>query len=193
MRTTRPPAVAIVGWHNSGKTHLVVELTKILSEYGFRVATIKHAADLEDLEDPASDSAEHQKAGACETLLVGERRSALYRRLESRADSGQVPFEHLSNDRIDVVLVEGFKGSDLPRIETYRRSNRMTAPPLAGEIDVLAVVTDERIALPDGVRVFRWRDAEELAEFIMDVVIGARGSGDGAIRRGEDDAEGRVA
>ncbi|MBN1858671.1 molybdopterin-guanine dinucleotide biosynthesis protein B [Candidatus Bipolaricaulota bacterium] len=175
MREIGPPAVGIVGWHNSGKTRLVVQLTKILCEYGFRVATIKHAADLQDLEDPGSDSAKHQAAGACETLLIGENRSALYRRLESR-HAEEIPFDLLSGGKIDVVLVEGFKGGSLPKIETYRRSDRVTAPPLAGEIDVLAVVTDEHIALPDGVRVFRWRDVESVADLIVDGIIGESGS-----------------
>lgn len=182
MRRIGVPALAIVGWHDSGKTRLVVRLTKILSEYGFRVATVKHAADLQDLEDPESDSAKHQAAGACETLLVGERRCALYRRLESQ-DPGRVPLDLLSRDRIDIVLVEGFKRSDLPKIETYRRSNRMTAAPLAGEVDVLAVVTDEPVALPDGVRVFRWRDLESVADFIIDVIIGASDSDGASCRR----------
>lgn len=175
IHETGIPALAVVGWHNSGKTRLVVELTKILSEYGFRIATVKHAADLQELEDSASDSAKHQAAGACETLLVGRNRSALYRRLPPTAEE-HVPLELLSEGESDLVLVEGFKHSGLPKIETYRRTDRLTAAPLAGEVDVLAVVTNEQIALPDGVRVFRWSEIEELAEWIMDRIIGGRGS-----------------
>ncbi len=176
IHETGIPALAVVGWHNSGKTRLVVELTKILSEYGFRVATVKHAADLQELEDSASDSAKHQAAGACETLLVGRNRSALYRKLLPAAEK-HVPLELLSDGASDLVLVEGFKHSGLPKIETYRRTDRLAAAPLAGEIDVLAVVTNEQIALPDGVRVFRWSEIEALAEWIMDCIIGGRGTG----------------
>lgn len=176
MDETRIPALAVVGWHNSGKTRLVVELTKILSEYGLRVATVKHAADLQELEDPMSDSAKHQAAGARETLLVGRNRCALYRRL-SPGDEHNVPLELLSDGTSDLILVEGFKHSHLPKIETYRRTERLVAAPLAGEVDVRAVVTNEQIALPDGVRVFRWSEMEALAEWVMECIIGERGTG----------------
>ena len=39
-------------------------------------------------------------------------------------------------------------------------------------MDVVAVVTDEHVALPDGVRVFRWRDVESVADLIIDCIIG---------------------
>jgi len=40
------------------------------------------------------------------------------------------------------------------------------ADPLAGEVDVIAVVTKEKVALPDGVRVLSPRRPEEIADFL---------------------------
>jgi len=49
----------------------------------------------------------------------------------------------------DLVLVEGYKHGPFPKIEVYRRLDTR-ADPLAGEVDVIAVVTKEKVALPDG-------------------------------------------
>ena len=47
--------------------------------------------------------------------------------------------------------------------------------PTAGEIDVLAVVTDEHVALPDGVRRFGLREIERLTDFVETLIAGPNG------------------
>jgi len=65
----------------------------------------------------------------------------------------------------DLVLVEGYKHGPFPKIEVYRRLDTR-AGPLAGEVDVVAVVTKEKVALPDGVKVLSPRRPDEIADFI---------------------------
>jgi molybdopterin-guanine dinucleotide biosynthesis protein B len=165
------PAVAFIGHHESGKTRIVVEVTKRLTERGYRVGTVKHAPDLEEVDAPGTDSAEHLKAGAVRTLLRGETASALY-------------FEHGEKDDLeseldaffvgcDLVVIEGYKRGPWPKIEVFRRGRDLRREPLAGEVDVLAVVTDERVALPDGVRRFGAHDVERIADFVETVIAGA--------------------
>ncbi len=162
------PAVAFIGHHESGKTRIVVEVTKQLVERGYRVGTVKHAPDLEEVDVPGTDSALHLEAGAARTLLRGETASALY-------------FEHGEADDLeneldtffagcDLVLIEGYKGGPWPKIEVFRRGRDLRREPLAGEIDVLAVVTDDHVALPDGVRRFGAREAERIADFVETVI-----------------------
>jgi molybdopterin-guanine dinucleotide biosynthesis protein MobB len=164
------PAVAFIGHHESGKTRVVVEITKRLTDRGYRVGTVKHAPALDEVDAPGTDSALHLEAGAVRTLLRGETASALY-------------FEHGELDDLaaeidslflgcDLVLIEGYKGGPWPKIEVFRRGRDLRREPLAGEIDVLAVVTDERVALPDGVRRFGARDFERIADFVEAVIAG---------------------
>jgi molybdopterin-guanine dinucleotide biosynthesis protein len=60
----------------------------------------------------------------------------------------------------DIVLVEGFPGASLPKIEVYRRESGpapVYRPDLPGAADWLAVVTDdEKLQAP--IPVLRFRD-----------------------------------
>jgi molybdopterin-guanine dinucleotide biosynthesis protein len=65
-----------------------------------------------------------------------------------------------------MILVEGLKHGPFPKIEVFRRSAQVPQEPLAGEIDVIAVVSDASIALPDGTASFSHRAIEAIADFL---------------------------
>jgi len=164
------PAVAFIGHHESGKTRIVVEITKRLTERGYRVGTVKHAPDLDEVDAPGTDSAEHQAAGAVRTLLRGETTSALYFE-QGETDDLESEFDVLFVG-CDLIVIEGYKRGPWPKIEVFRRGRDLHREPLAGEIDVLAVVTDDRVALPDGVRRFGAHDFERIVDFVEAVIAG---------------------
>jgi len=156
-------AVSIVGHSGSGKTALIARLVPILSARGFRVGTVKHAPHLERIDAAGSDSASHFAAGSSLVLLRGHLSSALFWRHGLQSLSEEID-RHFAD--LDLVLVEGAKSESFPRIEVFRRGGDPTRQPLAGEIDIDAVVTDERVALPDGLPVFRSSQLERIADEI---------------------------
>lgn len=157
------PVVVIVGHHDSGKTSLIADLLPVLVARGMRVGTVKHAPHLANLDAPRSDSARHFEAGAYRVLLRGASTSALFWVHDNAPLSAEI--DRLFAD-CDLVLIEGGKASSYPGIEVFRRGQELTREPLAGEIDVAGVITDERVALPDGLPVFPSRDLERIADFV---------------------------
>ncbi len=157
------PVVSFIGHHDSGKTRLLVEIIPLLVDRGYRVGTVKHAPHLDDVDRPDSDSGQHRVAGARRVLLRGDRVSSLTWEHEENDLPGEL--DRLFAD-CDVILVEGFKHGPWPKIEVFRRGRDLRREPLAGEIDVVAVVTDEHVALPDGVSALSPRNREAIVELV---------------------------
>ena len=112
----------VVGWKNTGKTDLMVRLVAEITRRGFTVSTLKHAHHGVDVDQPGRDSHRHREAGAHEVLLASRKRWALMHELRGapEPDLGDL-LPRLSP--ADLVLVEGYKSADHPKIETHRRAS----------------------------------------------------------------------
>ena len=164
------PVVSFIGHQDSGKTRLLVEIIPLLVERGYRVGTVKHAPHLDLVDRSGSDSAQHLAAGASRVLLRGDRASSLT--WVHGDDDLFADLERLFAG-CDVVLVEGFKHGPWPKIEVFRRGRDLRREPLAGEIDVVAVVTSEHVAVPDGVSVLAPRDLEAILGLVEELIAAA--------------------
>jgi len=132
--------IGVVGWKNNGKTTLVTRLVEHLSRAGYRISTIKHAHHSIDLDRPGKDTWRHREAGASEVLLATSRRYILMHELRNEAEP---PLADLVArlTPVDVVIVEGFKGTHLPKIEVHR-AERGTDLIARFDPDVVAVASD---------------------------------------------------
>jgi molybdopterin-guanine dinucleotide biosynthesis adapter protein len=134
--------VGFAGFSGSGKTTLVEGVISALKLRGLRVSIIKHAHHAFDIDHPGKDTYRHREAGAFEVMIASSRRMALIREFEREA---QVNVHHLIAelyDGVDWVLVEGFKQSDLLKIEVHRPS--AGKPALYNDDDfIVAMATDE--------------------------------------------------
>ncbi|MDD2545470.1 MAG: molybdopterin-guanine dinucleotide biosynthesis protein B [Burkholderiaceae bacterium] len=139
------------GYSGSGKTTLVEQLIPALRLRGLRVSVVKHAHHQFDIDHPGKDSWRHRQAGAFEVVVASDQRLALVREFEqTRQPSVHQLLAELSPG-VDWVLVEGFKDSDLPKIEVWRapsahypgRPARYPADPF-----VVAIATDDPTQLP---------------------------------------------
>jgi len=158
------PVVSFIGHHNAGKTRLLIRLVETLSERGLRVGAVKHAPHLEVADPPGTDSQQFREAGVRRMLLLGSD-SAVLTWSKPSIDDLEEDIQRLFSD-CDIVLIEGLKHGPFPKVEVFRRTGQVAQEPLAGELDVIAVVSDAAIALPDGTASFSPRDREGIADFL---------------------------
>jgi len=150
--------LSIVGRKDTGKTTLTVALAAEYVRRGKRVMTIKHASHPANVDAPGTDSYRHFHEGRAERVLIA---SPDMRVLFERAPDDQDPVALARRylDGADLVLVEGFTSSPLPKIEVFRTSVAKTplfngASPTADQW--LAIVTDGD--LQADCRILRFRD-----------------------------------
>jgi len=151
------------GFSGSGKTTLIEQLIPRFVMHGLRVSLIKHAHHSFDIDQPGKDSYRHREAGASEILLTSAQRWVLMHELGREPEPGLREQLRLFSP-CDLVLVEGYKSADIPKIEVHRPS---TGNPLLQPNDpnILAVASDAPIDVS-----VPWLDLNELdaiVEFIM--------------------------
>ena len=161
--------VGFAGFSGSGKTTLVERLIPALRLRGLRVSVIKHAHHSFDIDHPGKDTWRHREAGAFEVVVASDRRLALMREFEQPA---QLSVHHLIAelyDGVDWVLVEGFKQSNLLKMEVWRASAGKPARYMEDDF-VVAIATDSPVALPEPTLrpVLDLGDPDGVAQWLVD-------------------------
>ncbi|RYF16418.1 MAG: molybdopterin-guanine dinucleotide biosynthesis protein B [Comamonadaceae bacterium] len=140
--------VGFAGYSGSGKTHLVEQLIPALKLRGLRVSVVKHAHHDFDIDHPGKDSYRHREAGAFEVVVASDRRLALMREFEQEARLSVHQLLAELWDGVDWVLVEGFKHSNLLKVEVWRPEAGKPARYPDDEF-IVAIATDEPGRLPE--------------------------------------------
>lgn len=156
----------VVGWKNAGKTGLMERLVTEITARGISVSTVKHAHHTFDVDHPGKDSHRHRVAGAREVLLSSRNRVALMQELRDEEEpSLAMLLTRLSP--VDLVLIEGYKRDDHPKVEAHRAE---TGNPLIALEDptIRAVASDTELTLERPV--FDLNDTKGIADFILSEV-----------------------
>lgn len=157
MAATR--LISVVGKKDAGKTSLVAALAAEFVRRGRRVATIKHGSHPADVDKPGTDTYRHYHEGmAGQVLMEFPGGRVLFERTTEEADPATLVRRYLRD--AEIVIVEGYKRSSLPKIEVHRRSLHReplfdAASPEAGQW--IALVTDDD-ALRAPIPVLRFSD-----------------------------------
>lgn len=159
-----PLVMAFVAWSGTGKTTLVESLIRLACERGLKVGALKHDAHEFELDKPGKDSYRFTAAGAEVMALVSGSQTAV---LKKHSQPGDV--DHLIRlyfQEVDLVLVEGWKNSSLPRIEIHRPGlgRPMLSRGEKNDPHLVAVASDEPMDLD--VPVLDLNAPEEVLNFI---------------------------
>lgn len=161
--------VAFAGYSGSGKTTLVESLIPALKLRGLRVSVVKHAHHSFDIDQPGKDTWRHRQAGAFEVVVASDNRLALIREFEQPR---VLSVHHLIAELyegVDWVLVEGFKSSDLLKVEVWRADSGKPAR-YPDDDFVVAIATDSPDRLPETTLrpVLDLNDADAVADWLIE-------------------------
>jgi molybdopterin-guanine dinucleotide biosynthesis protein B len=154
-----PPIVSIIGKSETGKTTLIQKLIPELKSRGYRVATIKHVPQDLVFDEPEKDSWRHIQAGSAATAISSQDKIVLIKPVAQAPTVDQIA--RCLGEDYDIVLAEGFKDSEAPKIEVHRQE---VGPPLATVKKLIAIVTDE--PLETKTRQFSPEDVKGLADLL---------------------------
>jgi molybdopterin-guanine dinucleotide biosynthesis protein B len=150
------PIIAIVGNSESGKTTLIEKLIPAIKRRGYRIGSIKHAREI-DMEID-KDSQHHLGAGSEVTVLASSGQMVMFKPTEvSKIEE----IRHMFEADLDLILCEGFKYTDLPKIEVYRKGYGTLLEDLTS---VFAIVSEEHLDVK--VRQFKPDDVENIVDLL---------------------------
>lgn len=129
------PVISIVGKTNSGKTTLIEKIIPELKNRGYRVGTIKHDAHEFEIDREGKDSWRMTKAGADTVVIASSKKMGVVKKLDSEKSIDEIT-ELLLKD-VDIVITEGYKKQNKPKIEVTRSGELLCA-----ESDNLVAVVD---------------------------------------------------
>jgi molybdopterin-guanine dinucleotide biosynthesis protein B len=147
-----------VGSSNSGKTELICALLKWFATRQLKVAVLKHSHK-QHLGDEGKDTWRYRQAGGQLVALAAPGLLQVNRAFAGEPSLSAILSELASE--VDVILVEGYKTSDLPKIGVVG----MDVPAVLPDYPRLVAWISPQ-ALPTDLPVFSPAQVEEIGRFI---------------------------
>ena len=163
--------VTVTGWSNSGKTTILVEVVKRLTEAGINVGVIKHHGHVDDGVDvKGTDSWKYSKAGANPVILSSSMQYAIFKSTPTREATRQELIAEIA-DEVDMIIVEGFCAQSQGAVEVSRVANGRGLK--LNPDERIALITDnEEFAMQvkeEGKPVFALDDFDALAKYFAEL------------------------
>jgi len=161
------PILGFAAFSGTGKTTLLLQLLPMLKQKGLHIAVIKHAHHKFDVDKPGKDSYELRKAGASPMLFSSSRRIAIMIEKEEEIEPDlQDLLSYINPEKIDLVLVEGFKQWPFPKIELHRPD---VGKPLLfpNDKNIIAIAHDGKLDTQTEIPVMDINNTEQIANFVL--------------------------
>jgi len=164
LHTLVHPATLLgfAAYSGTGKTTLIEALLPRLIASGLRVGMVKHSHHQLELDKPGKDSHRLRQAGASQLVLATPQRSILFQE-HAREPELEQQLALLQCERLDLVLVEGYRHRRFAKLELHRPA--MGRPLLCrSDPSIIAVASDRPIdcELP----VLDLNDHQQIIDFI---------------------------
>jgi molybdopterin-guanine dinucleotide biosynthesis protein MobB len=166
MDTCPLPIVSFIGKKKSGKTTVVLGVVKELRSRGYRLAVVKHDVHGFDIDIPGTDSYRFREMGA---EVVGISSPDKYVWLNAvQEEPSLADLVRQIREPVDLIITEGFKKQDAPKIEVSRRAR---STELVSALDEMVGITSDQ-PFPDyPVPQFALDDFKGLADLIEQRIL----------------------
>lgn len=156
----KPMLIAVSGIKNSGKTTLITKLIPRLIDLGYKVATIKHDGHDFQSDIEGTDSYKHKEAGAYGSAIFSKTKFMILK------EQNQISENELFNyfPEADIILLEGFKYSDYPKIEVVRKW--ISKDYICKKESLIAIVTDLECKF-EGIKTININNIDEIVEVLL--------------------------
>jgi molybdopterin-guanine dinucleotide biosynthesis protein B len=167
MQHAHVPMLGFAAFSGTGKTTLLTQTIPILKHYGLRIGLIKHSHHNFQIDQPGKDSFRLRAAGASPVMLVSTHRRAIITEItpekEPLLDDQLKLFDQ---SQLDLILVEGFKAEQFPKIELHRPSlNKPLLYP--NDPNIIAIASDVTLEAPGYLTQLDINQPEMIAVFIL--------------------------
>jgi len=163
------PIIGFCAFSGTGKTTLLTKLIPLLKSGGIRLGVIKHAHHNFEIDHPEKDSFKLRHAGTQQMLIVSDKCIAKITEVEHQ--NNEINLQNVLNEMdyetLDLILIEGFKFYNFPKIELHRPE--IKAPLIfPNDKSVIAIATDDELTMrPEHIPVLDLNNIDEIAAFIQ--------------------------
>ena len=168
------PVISIVAKSGTGKTTLLEKLIGELKRRGHRVGAIKHDAHEFEIDHPGKDSWRLTQAGADAMVVSSAAKTALVKQNPASEEPSVHSIVATYCADMDIVLTEGFKKSNFPKIEVHRkeRSDALLCRGDEHDATLIAVASDQEWVLD--VPVFDLNDVHGICSLLDRTFLSVR-------------------
>jgi molybdopterin-guanine dinucleotide biosynthesis adapter protein len=142
---------------DTGKTSVVCAIIGEIKRRGLRVATVKHSTGSIQFDRTGTDTDRFARAGA-DTVVISAPDTLV--RIDHRSAEAEIDWIIETLPDVDVVLVEGYKRSEVPKVIVYRAALGVPFP--MDLVPVIAVVSDD--AVPGNLMRFGFAETSALVD-----------------------------
>lgn len=163
------PIIGFCAFSGTGKTTLITQLIPLLKSSGVRIGVVKHAHHNFEIDHPNKDSFKLRHAGTEQMLIVSDNCIAKIKDVEipKNGINLQNVLNEMDYDSLDLILIEGFKYYNFPKIELHR-AQIQTPLIFPDDKNVIAIATDnELLSPPDDLPVLDLDKIQEIADFVQ--------------------------
>ncbi len=165
------PLIGLCAYSGTGKTTLLTQLIPLLKKRNLRIGVVKHAHHKFDIDHPGKDSYEFRQAGAEQVAVASKNRIAWIKEHKEAKDEPVLSdaLAILDTNNLDLVIVEGFKRENFPKIELHRPS---LGKPLIYKHDknIIALASDTQLTETATPPLLDLNQPEEITQFIINYI-----------------------